>query len=526
MSILVFGHKNPDTDSICSSIAYANLKRSLGQDAIACALGEVRKEAEYALNYFKVDAPKVIDSVKVQVKDLSFDKENTLNLSSSLLEAYNLMNEKGVETVPVADEDGKFAGCVSLKEIANELLYQHFKTIDTTISNICKNLDGKVIVNCSEKIHGRVFTLSFDMETVMETLEEGDIVIVGNRFDAIEYAIDNKAALIVLTSETEISDELKEKAERNNVSVVTVKTNNYKTSNTINHCACVESLVRECSCDICECSFAEDLKLCDKVLYPVVDKDKKILGVLSSSDLVKLPKKDVILVDHNEFGQSADGLESANILEIIDHHKLGGISTDVPLSVRLMPVGCSCTIIYNMYKENKVEVPYEIAGLLLSAILSDTLIFKSPTTTELDKQACIELAEIAKVDMEKYGMDMFKYGTSLDEYSIEEIVNMDFKKFDMSGKNVGIGQVFTLDIDSIFAKQDQFLEYINSTDFDLLVLAVTDIIKEGSYLIYKAPDNVISEAFDVDAKQGVFVEGCVSRKKQLVPGLTNAVKNM
>ena len=179
-----------------------------------------------------------------------------------------------------------------------------------------------------------------------------------------------------------------------------------------------------------------------------------------------------------------------------------------------------------MYKENNVEIPTEIAGLLLSAILSDTLIFKSPTTTELDKQACEDLAKIAGVDMEKYGMDMFKYGTSLDEYSIEEIVNMDFKKFDMSGKSVGIGQVFTLDIDSIFAKQDQFLDYINSTDFDLLVLAVTDIIKEGSYLIYKAPDAVISEAFNVEGAQGVFVEGCVSRKKQLVPGLTAAVKNM
>ena len=360
----------------------------------------------------------------------------------------------------------------------------------------------------------------------METLESGDIVIVGNRFEAIEYAIDNKAALIILTSNTEISDELKAKAERNGVSVIMVPTNNYKTSNTINHCACIESLVEPCDCTVCRFDYAEDLDLCEKCLYPVIGEEGKVVGVLSASDLAKLPKKDVILVDHNEYGQSADGLESANLLEIVDHHKLGGMKTDLPLSVRLMPVGCTCTIIYNMYKENNVEIPTEIAGLLLSAILSDTLIFKSPTTTELDKQACEDLAKIAGVDMEKYGMDMFKYGTSLDEFSIEEIVNMDFKKFDMSGKTVGIGQVFTLDIDSIFAKQDQFLDYINSTDFDLLVLAVTDIIKEGSYLIYKAPDAVISEAFNVEGAQGVFVEGCVSRKKQLVPGLTTAVKNM
>lgn len=238
-----------------------------------------------------------------------------------------------------------------------------------------------------------------------------------------------------------------------------------------------------------------------------------------------LTDKNVVLVDHNEYAQSADGIEKANIVEIIDHHKIGGITTDVPISFRVMPVGCTCTIVYNMFKENNVEVPKHIAGLLLSAILSDTLLFKSPTTTEKDKLACEELSKIADVDMESYAMDMFKAGTSLDEYSIEEIVNMDFKEFDMSGKRVGIGQVFTLDIDSIFAKKDEFLSYINSTDYDMLVLAITDIIKEGSYLIYKAEDKVISEAFNVEAHQGVFAEGVVSRKKQLVPNLTSAIKN-
>lgn len=236
--------------------------------------------------------------------------------------------------------------------------------------------------------------------------------------------------------------------------------------------------------------------------------------------------KDVVLVDHNEYAQSADGIKEANIVEIIDHHKIGGICTDVPISFRVMPVGCTCTVIHQMYKENNVEIPHHIAGLLLSAILSDTLLFKSPTTTEMDKKACEELSKIANVDMESYAMEMFKVGTSLDEYSIEEIVNMDFKEFDMDGNRVGIGQVFTLDIDSILTKKDEFLSYINSTDYDMLVLAITDIIKEGSYLIYKANDNLVSEAFSVSAEQGVFAPGVVSRKKQLVPNLTTAVKNM
>ena len=313
MTLLVFGHKNPDTDSICSAVSLAYLKNKLGQNTKAYALGEVRKEAQYVLDYFKVDAPTVL----------------------------------------------------------------------TSISNICN--------------------------------DDKDLVLEG--------------------------------------------------------------------------------------------------------------KPQVVLVDHNEYGQSIDGLADADLVEIVDHHKLGGMATDTPLSMRLMPVGCTCTIITQMYKENNVEIPYEIAGLLMSAILSDTLIFKSPTTTEMDKLAVEELNKIVNVDVEKYAMDMFKAGTSLDGYSVEEIVHMDFKPFDMSGKNVGIGQVFTLDIDAVLNKQDEFLAYINSTDFDILVLAVTDIIKEGSYLIYKGSDKLISDAFNVEASQGVFVEGAVSRKKQLVPFLTEAVKN-
>ena len=313
MTLLVFGHKNPDTDSICSAVSLAYLKNKLGQNAKAYALGEVRKEAKYVLDYFKVDAPTVL----------------------------------------------------------------------TSISNICN--------------------------------DDKDLVLEG--------------------------------------------------------------------------------------------------------------KPQVVLVDHNEYGQSIDGLADADLVEIVDHHKLGGMATDTPLSMRLMPVGCTCTIITQMYKENNVEIPYEIAGLLMSAILSDTLIFKSPTTTEMDILAVEELNKIVNVDIEKYAMDMFKAGTSLDGFSVEEIVHMDFKPFDMSGKNVGIGQVFTLDIDAVLNKQDEFLTYINSTDFDILVLAVTDIIKEGSYLIYKGSDKLISDAFNVEASQGVFVEGAVSRKKQLVPFLTEAVKN-
>lgn len=531
MTLLVFGHKNPDTDSICSSISLTYLKNQLGENAVACALGEPRKEAQFALNYFKVDAPKILDNVKIQVKDLSYNKVEALSPSASVLEAYSVMSDKDVKTLPVVSESGKFEGIITMKEIAESLLHQHFNTIHTSISNICKNLNGSVLVNCNEEIKGRVVTLSFNMETVMDILSEGDVAIVGNRYDVIEYAIDTKVKLLIVTGNTTLSDELLSLAKQNGVSIISVDCDTYKTSNIINQCNYLENIIiRDELIIFNENDYAEDVK--EIMLntnfrsYPVVDENNNFLGLLSREHLLNPTKKNVVLVDHNEFAQSADGIEEANLVEIVDHHKVGGITTDVPVSIRVMPVGCTCTIIYKMFKEYNVEIPKHIAGLLLSAILSDTLIFKSPTTTELDKEACIELSKIAGVDMEAYGMEMFKFGTSLDEYSIEEIVNMDFKEFSMSGKRVGIGQVFTLDIDSIFAKQDQFLSYINSTDYDMLVLAVTDIIKEGSYLIYKAEDKLISEAFNVNGAQGVFAPGVVSRKKQLVPNLTTAVRNM
>ncbi|MGL6105607.1 putative manganese-dependent inorganic diphosphatase [Romboutsia sp.] len=531
MTLLVFGHKNPDTDSICSSISFAHLKKALGEDAVPYALGEIRKEAKYALDYFKVDAPKILNNVKIQVKDLSYDKSLPLTPHSSILEAYDIMNDSSVKTIPIISEGGEFIGLATMQEIAKSLLHQHFNTVHTSVTNICNNLNGSVLVNCSEEIKGRVVTLSFGMDNVMDVLLEGDIAIVGDRYDVIEYAIDTKVKLVILTGKTKVSEDLLALAKQNKVSIISVDCDTYKASNLINQCTFLSNIIlTDNLVTFNESDYADDVK--ETMLstnfraYPVVDDNNKFLGLVSRRHLLNPTKKNVVLVDHNEYAQSADGIEQANIVEVVDHHKIGGISTDVPMSFRVMPVGCTCTIVYQMYKENNVEVPYEIAGLLLSAILSDTLLFKSPTTTNMDKLACEELSKIAKVDMESYAMEMFKTGTSLDEFSIEQIVNMDFKEFNMSGKRVGIGQVFTLDIDSIFAKKDEFLSYINSTDYDMLVLAITDIIKEGSYLIYNADDKVISEAFNVEASQGVFAEGVVSRKKQLVPNLTTSVKNM
>lgn len=529
MPALVFGHKNPDTDSVCSAIALANLKTMLGYKAKPYVLGEVRKEAQYILNYFNLEYPEILKNVKIQVRDLSYDRITTMKPSESILEAYKTMDKNNIKTLPVSDENGTFIGLITMKDIATGLLINDHRTINTSISNICRDLNGSVLVNCNPTVEGRVITLSFDYETIKEILHPGDIVLVGDRYDTIKYAIETKVQLIIVTGDQEIPENILKLAKDNGVSIISVPLDTYETSKLINHCNYLSSIVNTKDLIVFnEDDYVDDIKE-DMIntnfrSYPVVDDTNKFLGLISRKHLLNPSRKKVILVDHNEYAQSADGLDQAEILEIVDHHKIGGIATSTPINFRNVTVGCSATIIYQMYKENYLEVPYEIAGLLMSAILSDTLLFKSPTTTDIDKKAVEELSAIVGIDYEKYAMDMFKAGTSLEGYSIEQIVNMDFKEFNMEGKRVAIGQVFTLDVDSIFSKKDEFLNYINNTNYDMLVLAITDIIKEGSYILYKGSDSVISNAFDIDAYQGVFVEGLVSRKKQLVPKLTNGLK--
>ena len=372
MSLLVFGHKNPDTDSICSAISLAHLKNELGVEATPYALGEVRKEAQYALDYFGVKAPEVLEDVKIQVKDLSYDKVKSLKPSDSVLNAYNTMIEKGTKTLPVVSVDGKFEGIITMVEIAKSLMYQHFRKVNIPLENVCYNLKGEVLVQCNDVFDGRVTTLSYGMEEIMNLLSEGDIAIVGNRYDIIEYAIDTKVSLLILTGKATLNEELTALAKANGVTVISVDVDTYTASNLINQCAEIEDIItRENLVLFNENDYVDDVK--ETMLstnfraYPVVDDNSKFLGLVSRRHLLNPTKKNVVLVDHNEFAQSADGIEQANIVEIVDHHKIGGISTDLPISVRVSPVGCCSTIIYNLYKENNVEVPKHIAGLLLSA---------------------------------------------------------------------------------------------------------------------------------------------------------------
>jgi len=534
MSILVFGHKSPDTDSVASAIALSYLKNQIGLNTTPCVLGSISKESQYVLDYFQLPAPKYISDVKVQVKDLQYDFANGISPKKSILSTYNLMEDNALETVGVVDENNKLLGIISMKNIAMGLIHGDFYHLETSLENIVQDLKGQVLSGDKEFFDGRVSIVAYYFKTIKDHLGEDDIVIVGDRYDIIECAIMSKVQLIIITGGNKIPQKYIDLAIANNITMILVPKDTYYISKVINLCNYTSSIMRTTNIvKFNEIEYLDEVK--DELSqshfrnYPVIDNEDKFLGFINRKHIMNPTTKKVILVDHNEYGQSAEGLEEAEILEIIDHHKIGDISTSMPINFRNNNVGSTCTIIYSMYKENGVEVPFEIAGALLSGILSDTLLFKSPTTTDIDRKAVEELNMILELNIDDYAMDMFKFGTSLEGQSIEEIFYKDFKEFQLSTCKTGISQVFTLDIDDVFNRKDLFINYIKKIhkrmNYDITLLLITDILNEGSYILYQSKHNsLVPSAFNVADEQGIFTEGVVSRKKQVIPKLLNAIQ--
>ena len=533
MTVFIFGHKNPDTDSVTSAIATAYLKNHMGLDAEPGVLGSLNKESAFVLDYFNMLAPQVIDNIKTQVKDVDYKKNSGISPETSILYAYREMEKIGFKTLPVVDDNNKLLGLVSMNDIAIEVIRGNFYHLKTSLANIVKSLDGKQVVGNDEEIEGKISVIAYYYDSIKGNLSPDDIIIVGDRYDIIEHGIKSSVKLIIITGGKDLPTQYIAQARAANVAIIIVPSDTYTTSKLINQCNYVSSIMK--SKDLTKFNqneYLEEIK--DEMIstnyrnYPVVDDDNIFLGFISRRHLLNPSKKKVILVDHNEYSQSAEGLYDAEILEIIDHHKLGDILTTLPIAFRNLPVGSTCTIVYSLYKEQNLEIPYNIAGMLLSGIISDTLFFKSPTTTSADRDAVKELNTIVGLDLEKFVAAMFKAGTSLEGYTIAEIFHKDFKEFVLDGHRTGLSQVFTLDIEDVMLRKNEFIEFINEThahkNYYLTLLLITDIMREGSYLLYKASNSsVLSLAFNVTPEQGFFVENLVSRKKQVVPKILDAI---
>jgi len=534
---LIFGHKTPDTDSVCAAIALSELKNIINEPSKPYILGNVSKETEFVLKYFNVKVPEKLNNVKIQIKDLAFDRIRPFMKHQTVHFAYFNMNENKLRTLPIVDEEGNLSGIITMKDIAMSLINTDQKHLRTSYDNIIETLLGKNLLKFDQIIDGDIIVAAFEENTLRraEIINKNSIVIVGDRYDVIKYSIETGVKLVIVTGDLQVSSDLIDMAIKNKVNIISTAYQTYYTAKNISLSKYVEDIMK--SNDIMmffeedylnDCK--EDIEQSRHSKFPVISKDKKYLGLLSRNHLINPQRKRVILVDHNEMNQSAEGLEEAEILEVIDHHKIGDIKTVMPISFRNSPVGSSNTIIYYMYKENNIEIRKDIAGLILSGIISDTLLLKSPTTTDRDRNAVDSLLEIVDIDLYKYAMEMFKAGTSLEGKTVEEIIYQDFKKFNLEYKNVGISQVFTLDINQIMGKKEEYIKLINNItedkDFFLLIMAVTDIVNEGSYIFYtSSKEKLVKGIFEEeDVFQGIYVDKCVSRKKQIVPKIINALK--
>ena len=538
MKTYIFGHKKPDTDSVMSSIALSYLENHSNNNTEARVLGDINKESIYALKYFKVKAPKYLNDVKLQLKDIDYHKNLFLNEKASIYDGYELMLKKNITGIPIVKEDNTYRGLITIKDTTRNIIRDDLDTLYTSYDNILNVCKGKEILRFDDEIKGRLLVASYRSTTFLNNikLNEDMILMVGDRHSIIEYAVESGVKLVILTGGSIIKDKHLEIAKKNHVNIIETDMDTYHMSRVITLSNYLKTILSNFNqVTFLDTDFVDDIKDVNSKLhhtnYPVVNKQGKCLGLLKITDLTNTNPKKVILVDHNEPLQSADGIEEAEIIEIIDHHNLGSITTKSPINVRNMAVGSTCTIITLLFEERKVEIPKSIAGVLLSGILSDTLILRSPTATRFDKDAVEKLSSIAEVDYLDYGMKLLKAGTSLDGMEPADVLFNDYKIYTINDKSFSIGQFFTMNFQDIEKDINKYIETLNQTaeanHYEMVCLYVTDIIKNGSYVLFnEKAKNYIEVLYGIEnPKEGLFIEGCISRKKNIVPLVMNIFDN-
>ena len=529
--IYVFGHRNPDTDSVTSAIALSYLRRKQGMNTIPVILSSINRETKYVLNYFKVKEPMFLNDVKMKVKDLDYLKDFMSSLDSSIYEVYSKMSKEHISKIPIVDKLKKIVSIISMNDIAEECLNGNYSKIDTTYSTILNTIIGTKVLKYDNIIKGRLIVPGYNSTSFIEEvkLKENDIIITGNRYNIIEYAVKSKVKLIIVTDNLEIKQEQLIIAKNNKVNIIKTKNTCLDTIKKINFCNNISTIIKDKKVETINenndlsnfISLAEKTKY---TYYPIVNNNAKCQGIIKFSNVNYNNKKKVILVDHNSYEQSAIGLEEADIIEIVDHHNLSNIGTNHPINFRNMPLGSTNTIIYLMFKENNIKIPKDMAGLMLSGILSDTLILNSPTTTNIDKDAVNNLSRIAEVNYKKYGFDMISYGTNLLGKTKEEILYNDFKKYPTKEGTIGLGQIYTTNIEEIEKEQEEYINMLNKlstiNEYKFLALFVTDIIKNGTYVYYSEKGKeILEKAFNTELKQGYFLKNILSRKMQILPNI-------
>jgi len=543
--VYVTGHKNPDSDSICAAYGYSEFKNKTSNlPTIPVRLGNVNAETQFILDYFGVKAPNLLETVKLKIEDLDIDTIASILPNLSLKMAWNIMRDNHIKSLPVVDNNNRLVGILSISNLTSSYMDISDENIlaksKTSIENILDTLSASSIyINEACKIFkGKIAVTAMQPDSLKEIVDEGDIAIVGDRPDVQEALIDMKTSLIIITGSHELAGNLLSKAKENGVTIINTPYDSFTASRLliqsipVSYVMATDDLISFSKDDLVE-DIKDVMAETRYNSYPVTDEEGRVIGTVSRYHLISNHKKKVIQVDHNERGQSVDGLEDAEVLEIIDHHRVADIQTSNPIYFRNEPLGSSSTIVGKCYFEQGITPSREAAGLLCGAIISDTLLFKSPTCTDQDKVVCNKLAEIAGISsLEEFAKEMFKAGTSLKGKSVSEIFNQDFKPFKMGETKVGVAQVNTMDIEGFMPLKDEMLRFMeseaDSKGYDVVMLLLTDILTEGSLVLVAGErHDYIEKTFKIELKDSMaFLPGVLSRKKQVIPPLTNVINSM
>ena len=543
---MVIGHRNPDTDSICSAICYANLKQAVtGEEYMPARAGHVNGETQFVLDYFGAEEPQLVEDVRTQVRDIEIRKTKGVADNISLKKAWNIMQENNVVTIPSVREDGTLEGLITVGDITKTYMNIYDSSIlskaNTQYSNIIETLEAELIIGSAEAYfdQGKVLIAAANPDLMEFYIEPHDLVILGNRYESQLCAIEMGADCIIVCEGAAVSMTIKKIAQERGCTIIATTYDTYTAARLINQSMPISYfMTREHLITFNSDDYIDEIR---EVMaskrhrdFPILDKDGRYLGMISRRNLLGAKGKQVILVDHNEKNQAVAGIENAEILEIIDHHRLGTIQTMSPVFFRNQPLGCTATIIYQMYQEAGIKVEPKIAGLLCSAIVSDTLLFRSPTCTPVDEMAARALADIAGIDIEKYAMEMFSAGSNLKDKSDEEIFYQDFKRFTSGKVTIGVGQITSLnggELDKLKGRMEAFMEKaLENNGLDMIFFMLTNILTETTELICEGQGalQLAGKAFHQDIelleeeglKEPVLrLPGVVSRKKQLIPEL-------
>ena len=542
-TVCVTGHKNPDTDSICSAIAYAYLKNQMDDSCnyVATRAGQVTAETQFVLDYFHVEQPLFLDNIGTRVKDMEIREVPGVRNDISIKNAWTLMRGQNVFTLPITDEQNHLHGLITINDIAKSYMEEYDSAIvsvaRTPYRNILETLDAQMIVGDEEAFfdRGKVVIAAANPDVMENYIEEHDMVILGNRYESQLCAIEMNAGCIVVCLGAPVSKTIQHLAKDHNCTVIVTPLDTYAVARLINQSMPVDFFMKkENLVTFRRSDYTEEIQeIMSKMRYrdfPVLDTKGRYNGMISRRNLLGVRRRALILVDHNEVSQAVDNVQEAEILEIIDHHRLGSLETMAPVYFRNQPVGCTATIIYQIFREQQVEIPPEIAGLLCSAILSDTLIFRSPTCTAMDRVAAADLEKIAGIDCEKFAGEMFAAGSELRNKSPEEIFYQDFKKFEYGDRSLGIGQITSMSEDELTAIKDRMVPFLEKAykehGLDMMIFMLTNIMEEATEMLCygEHSSELVESAFGVKVENNAaIVPAVVSRKKQVFPALMAAL---